>query len=93
MTEQERDARLEVIDRGYYQRSSDYEQRMEEIRERAQEKQDKGEDISAEIKEFEGLKNLEDRNFEEWKENRQKVWDEYGKEHEAEQEMDYEQEK
>ena len=93
MTEQERDARLETIDRGYHQRSSDYEQRMDEIRERAQEKQDKGEDISAEVKEFEGLKSLQDRNFEEWKENRQKVWDEYGKELEAEQEKDFEREK
>lgn len=65
---------------------------MDEIREQPQKKQDRGEDISAEIKEFKGLKKLEDRNFEEWKENRQKIWDEYGKSQEAEQEMDYEQE-
>lgn len=93
MTEKERDEKLETINRGYHQRASDYEQRMDEIRYRAQEKQDKGEDISAEINEFEGLKNLADRNFEEWKKNRQKVWDEYGKEREFEREKDYEQEK
>lgn len=93
MTEKERDEKLETIDRGYHQRAYNYEQKLDEIRSRAQEKQDRGEDISAEVKEFEDVKELEDKNFDEWKENRQKVFDEYEKDHEFEQDKDYEQEK
>lgn len=92
MTKQERDERLNNIDQGYHQRMDDYEQKMDDIKERAQEKQDRGEDISADVEEYKSVKAQQDKEVDEWKENRQKVYDEYEKDHEAEQEQDREQE-
>lgn len=89
MTKQERDERLNTIDQGYHQRIQGYEQRMDDIRERAQEKQDRGEDISADVEEYRNVKAQQDREVDEWRENRQKVFAEYEKEHGAEQEMEY----
>lgn len=93
MTIQERDERLFNIDRGYHLRAQNYEQKLNDIKQRAQEKQAKGEDIQADIDEYKEVKGLYDRNVIEWKENRQKVYDEYGKDHEVEKDKYYEEEK
>lgn len=92
MTKQERDERLNNIDQGYHQRMQDYEQKMDDIKERAQEKQDRGEDISADVEEYDKVKAQQDKEVEEWRDNRQQVYDEYEKDHEAEQEKNYDEE-
>lgn len=89
MTQQERDERLNNLDRGYHERMQGYEQKMDDIKSRAQEKQDKGEDISADVDEYKKVKAQQDKEVDEWKENRQKVYDDYEKDHESEREKDY----
>lgn len=93
MTEQERDEKLNNIDRGYHQSMQEYEQKMDEIKSRAQEKQDRGEDISAEVEEYKNVKASQDRRVDEWAQDRQNVYDEYAKDKESEQEKDVEEEK
>lgn len=93
MTTQERDERLFNIDRGYHLRAQGYEQKLDDIKQRAQEKQAKGENIQAELDEYKEVKDLYDKEVDEWKDNRQKVYNEYGKDHEVEKDKYYEEEK
>ena len=93
MTTQERDERLFNIDRGYHLRAQGYEQQLNDIKQRAQEKQAKGEDIKAEVDEYNKVKAVYDKEVIEWKDNRQKVYKEYGKDKEVEKDKYYEEEK
>lgn len=92
MTKQERDERLNNLDQGYHQRMDGYERKLDDIKSRAQEKQSKGEDIKAEVDEYEKVKSQQDKEVGDWQENREKVCEEYKKSNETEQEKDCEEE-
>ena len=73
----ERDAKLSEIDHNYQQRQSDLENEKKKVLDQAKEKQAKGEDISPETNRYNNLSSQQDQNFDQYKANRQNVYNEY----------------
>lgn len=91
--EKERDAKLSEMDHNYQQRQSDLENEKSKVREQAEEKRSKGEDCSAEIDRYKELSSQQDKNFDEYKANREQVYNSYDSEisaAEKEEEEEYE---
>jgi|P1105metagenome_2_1110788.scaffolds.fasta_scaffold01760_8 chromosome segregation ATPase len=84
--ENERDQRLSQMEHEYRGRQNDVEAQKEEVKSQAQEKQSRGEDASAEVQKYHDYEKVQDRNFDNYAEAREKVWGDYqGKINEAEQ--------
>ena len=73
----ERDAKLSEIDHNYQQRQNDLENEKKKVLDQAKEKQAKGEDISPEINRYNNLSSQQGQNFDQYKANRQNVYNEY----------------
>lgn len=93
--EAERDVTLSRMEQDYRARQEAVAQDKEEIKSRAEEKHQAGEDISKEQQDYLDKQHVEDRNYYEYDENRTEVWEHYSseienaKQEEATQEEDY----
>ena len=88
----ERDARLSEMDHSYQQRQYEVENEKEKVKAQAAEKQAKGEDVSAEVDQYKEYNAQQDRNFDDYKADREQVYSYYENEMqsaEQEEENDY----
>lgn len=89
----ERDSRLSELEHNYNQRQNDLENERSKVKQQAEEKQANGQDCSAEIERYKELGAQQDKNFDEYKYNREQVCEQYENEMdscEMEEEEEYE---
>lgn len=91
----ERDSKLSDMEHNYNQRQYDLENERSKVKQEAEEKQANGQDCSAEINRYKELGAQQDKNYDEYKYNREQIYESYeseisGVEEEYEEEEEYE---
>lgn len=92
--QQERDTKLYEMDHAYQSRQNEIENEKAQVKAQAEAKQAKGENCSAEVNRYNELSAQQDKNFDDYKAERQQVYDYYDSEiasaeKEEEEEYDY----
>lgn len=92
--QRQRDEELSKMEHAYRARQEEVEREKEEIKSRAQEKVDKGQDASQEVKEYDEKKAVQDYYFDHYQSDRDQVYAYYENEinNEQDKEQDNEQE-
>lgn len=91
--EKERDTQLSEMDHSYQRRQNDLENEKNRIKKLAEEKQTKGEDCTAEIERYKELNCQQEKEFDDYKNNCEQIYNYYDNEIRAvekEEEEEYE---